>query len=480
MANEYLHGVYTSETETEIVEVSEIDIAQVVIGTAPIHMLADPAAAVNKPIICRNMPEFREKVGFSYDFKKYTVCQSAYASFSVFGVAPLVFINVLDLAKHKAAVEEKEYPVNDNSISIADDVIVSSLVITHEEEPIGAEKYITQWVDGTLVVAFNDEIEGTVKVKYDKAAPEKVTSADIVGSWNTDTDEFTGVEAIRLINPALNALPTIITAPGWSKNDVVGAILDAKCKQINGCYSAFAFSDIDTAKATTRKKAIEEKKARTFTANSAACYPMISKNGYTIAYSAYLAALIMYLAAKKDGVTCDSPSNKSIDIDKMVLEDGTELFYDSIAGNELNAAGIVTIISRGGKWYAWGNNTAAYPATKDPKDRWIMTRLSFNWVENDFINTYIAGVDDSLSPKKVEDSVTDANIKLASLASDGKIIAAKIVFNAADNPVDKMLQGQFKFRTRLAGNIPAEYFENEFSYDKEAFENAMFGGVTNE
>lgn len=472
----YKHGIRTGETPTEMPPEQLSNITQVVIGTAPIHMTDDPNSAVNKPILCSSMSEFKSKFGYSDDFNKYTACQSAFASFEIFKIAPIVVINVFDPTKHFEAVEAKEIPVNDNSIIIEDDVIASSLKITSGDSTIEADNYIAEWVDGVFSVHFVEKIEGIVSVEYNRAAPEKVTNADIIGSWNTDTDVRTGAELIKNIFPMIGFVPAVITAPGWSKDNLVGAILEAKCQNINGCYKSMAICDIGADNNRTRAQAIAAKKERTLDKNCIAAFPMVKKDGHIIAYSAYLAALIMYQATEKNGITCQSPSNRELDIDNAVLEDGTPVFYDQLDGNELNAEGIVTIISRNGL-FSWGNNTAAYPGTKDPVERWAMTRLSFFWLENDFINSYFSKVDGALSKRMVEDILTDENIKLSSFSKAGYIIGGKIAYNAADNPADELLNGHFKFRSSIAGNIPGEDIENDFEFDIKALENAILGGA---
>lgn len=49
----YKHGVYTSEVATSLVAPIEGTAGlMVVVGTAPVNMLADPAGAVNRPLLC--------------------------------------------------------------------------------------------------------------------------------------------------------------------------------------------------------------------------------------------------------------------------------------------------------------------------------------------------------------------------------------------------------------------------------------------
>ena len=80
---------------------------QVIIGTAPVNLAADPYKATNVPMIAYSFSEAVEQVGYSDDFKNYTLCQSMDACFRVLNVAPIILINVLDPKKHKKANEEQ-------------------------------------------------------------------------------------------------------------------------------------------------------------------------------------------------------------------------------------------------------------------------------------------------------------------------------------------------------------------------------------
>lgn len=475
--SKYLHGVYPKTADTEMNEDSTVAFAQVVIGTAPVHWLDNPSAAVNTPILCENLTDCKNKIGYSTDFEKYTLCQSIFASCILFVVAPIVFINVLDPAKHKKAAEEKTYTIKDNSVTIADDVIVSSLTITKNDEKMDKESYVTEWVDGKLVINFVDEQTGEVTIGYDVIDPSAVTKNDIIGAYNPTTDKRTGAELIKDVFPKCGVVPLLTLAPGWTTDDEVGAVLMGKMAEINGCYKSFVLLDLDTTKARTRAEAIKEKSERTMNEDCIALFPMIKKNGYIISYSAYLAAQIMSQAAETDGITCKSPSNKAMNIDDCVLADGTSVFYDQEDGNELNAAGIVTIIARNG-WYTWGNNTAAYPETTDPVKRWIMTRLAFKYIENDYVSTIAPHIDDDLNKDKIIDNATTAyNIKLAAWAATGRIIKGTITYKAADNTANSVANGKFKVRTKLAANVPGETIENEFAFDLDALIEAVTGGA---
>ena len=104
----YQHGIRVEEEGSYVAE-PETGTAglQVIFGTAPVNLAENQAAAVNTPVVCRNIMEAKTKLGYSQDYKKYTLCQAMYASFQAFAVAPVVFINVLDPEKHKRENTER-------------------------------------------------------------------------------------------------------------------------------------------------------------------------------------------------------------------------------------------------------------------------------------------------------------------------------------------------------------------------------------
>ena len=57
------------------------------------------------------------------------------------------------------------------------------------------------------------------------------------------------------------------------------------------------------------------------------------------------------------------------------------------ANSYLNANGIITAI-RLPEWKAWGNNTAMYPASKDPTKRWSKCVMMLNYLQNRFKTEY--------------------------------------------------------------------------------------------
>ena len=150
----YKHGVYTSEVATSMVApITGTAGLQVIVGTAPVNMLKDPAAAVNVPLLVNSYKEAVEAVGYLPDFASYTLCECISANFSVVGIAPMVLINVLDPAKHKVAITGGTIQVNDGVAVLEETgVLLEGLTVKSGSNTLTAgTDYTTTWNDdGTL------------------------------------------------------------------------------------------------------------------------------------------------------------------------------------------------------------------------------------------------------------------------------------------------------------------------------------------
>ena len=208
-------------------------------------MLKDPAAAVNVPLLVNNYKEAVEAVGYNDDFEAYTLCECISAAFSVVGVAPMVLINVLDPAKHKADISEKTMQVNDG-VAVLDEVgvLLEGLTIKADATPLEAGKdYTTTWNnDGTLNIVLlkggAGEKATTLTATGSKIDPSKVKAADIVGGVDISSGKETGLEVVRQVYPKLSMTPGILLAPRFSADATVSAALQAKTKSINSVFGA--------------------------------------------------------------------------------------------------------------------------------------------------------------------------------------------------------------------------------------------------
>ena len=481
------HGVFIVEEATALtVPISGRSSVQVVIGTAPVNMAEDPAAVVNTPILANSAAEAMAAPGYSTDMGKgkYTLCQTMYATNNIYQVSPVVYINVLDPARHKKSLEEAQYPVSQMQAVIpVEGVLINGLTVKNADGStaltLNTDYTAAFNSDGHLVLTLIEGGAGAsaenLKVSGEQIDPSVVTKTDIVGAYDPLTGKETGAEVIRQVFPKLGIVPGLLLAPGWSQEPEVGIALAAKAANINGVFKAMALLDLDTTKAKKYTDTKRVKEDSGFT--SPYCYPLwpCDKVGDLIlAKSAVVGALVSYVDASNDDVPSNSPSNTLLGVTGQCLADGTEVTLDQDQGSTVNEYGVTTAINMNG-WKLWGNYTGAYPASTDAKDIWFPVRRMFNWQGNTFIQTYFSKVDDPMNTVLIESVVDSENIRCAAYAPD-KWAGAEIEYRADDNPTTDILAGKMTFRQRIAPYTPAQEIENILSYDTAMLASAITGG----
>ena len=306
----YKHGVYIFEQDTSLTTPIEGTAGlQVIVGTAPINMVKDPYKVANVPQVCYSFAEAVANVGYSDDFKSFTLCQSIDASFRVFNVAPIILINVLDPSKaaHVTAVEPTGYTLVNGQATLGKSV--TSYAVTKDTTYQSGKTYYTRsddtysavaspsgTISGTVyekvvvsaqgafgvlkdtvvvknaagsttyvedtdyIVDFDENgsvvvsatsagaigATDTVQISFTMLNPAGVTHADIIGGVNASTGALTGLECINKIYPMFGMTPGLLLAPGWSDNENVIAAMEAKCTGINGCFSCECLVDISS------------------------------------------------------------------------------------------------------------------------------------------------------------------------------------------------------------------------------------------
>lgn len=483
MSEKYYHGVRVLEEGTDIAQpiIGTVGM-QVVIGTAPVNLSEDPEAAVNVPVLCYSMTEAKKKLGYSENFEAYTLCQSMYASFIAYAVAPVVFINVLDPAKHKKENTAKEYSVV-NSQAVMDDVtgVLRDSVKVHAGENLLS-------VDTDYLLSFNTKEHLVITMISEQAAaatsvsvesvsidPSAVTFDDIIGGYDVKTGKESGLEVLRQVYPRTGLTTALLLAPGWSHIPEVGAVMISKCEYINGVFSAECLLDLDTAETKLYTDVPSVKEDSGYQDKHAiVLWPMVQAGGKKMYYSAMFGAMAEYTDASNDNIPSLYLSNKLLYVDKAVLGDGTEVFMDREQANTLNASGIMTLVSERG-WRAWGNNTSIYPASKDTKDRWIACRRMFTWMTNRLITVYHDRVDGNANFRLIESICDSENISLNSYVADGKLAGGRIEYNEEENSLENILNGQVVFHIYIAVFTPAEDVVFILKFDPALLEAGLSG-----
>ncbi|HEY9571121.1 MAG TPA: phage tail sheath family protein [Metalysinibacillus sp.] len=472
----FLHGVYTSEKASSMVApVTASASLPVVVGTAPINLAE--SYLVNEPVLCFDYEEATKKLGFSNDFKNYTLCESMYSQFALYGIAPVVFINVLDPTKHKKKEQQPLVFIDGKAVVKTEGVLKESLKLSEVKDGEGQPVE-----DAEVELAFDDDgflnIHAAKNVKeavadFDKLDPTMVTSDEIVGGVSVD-GSYKGLELVSKVFPLFRLVPGTIICPKYSTDPLVAAVMEAKSQHINGVFQAISIPDISTIEVKDYTKVAKAKNDNNIASTyQVPTWPMISLGGKPMHLSTQLASLLGAVDAENEGVPHVSPSNKNLKMDSAILADGTPVVLGLDQSNYLNGQGIVTTLNFIGGHKLWGNRTAAYPANSDAKDAFIPLRRMFNYVANSLVLTYWNKVDVPGDPKLIESVIRSVNTWLDGLTAEGKLLGGRVEFRKELNPPTALSDGKFKFSIFLTPPTPAEVISFELELDHKYFE-ALF------
>lgn len=468
----YKHGIYGSEVPTSLVPMTEISAGlPVVFGTAPVHLATD-RAAVNTPVLCYKYSEAVAALGYSEDWEKYTLCETMKSQFGLFNMAPVVFVNVLDPSKHKAAVADEAVTLTAKQGIIDAEVLLETLVV----KATSAGEALKEGTDYTA--AYNDEdrvvitaLDGgalasaaTCSVSYDKVDASAVTKADIVGGVNA-AGKNEGLEVLTEVYPRFGLIPGIILAPGFSHETDVAAVMKAKADTINGRFKAIAIADIPTATVTKYADVATWKNTNNFVdPQLVACWPKVALGGKEYHLSTQLAGVLCKTDAAHNDVPYWSPSNNSLQCDAAQVDADNEIYLDAETAAYLNGQGIVTAINQNG-WVAWGNRTSAYPGTTDVKDSFIAIRRMFCWVNNTLITTFWSKIDNPINKRLIATIVDSANIWLNGLTAKGYLLGGRVEFREDENTTTDLMDGKINFHVYITPPSPARDIEFVQEYD---------------
>ncbi len=483
----YNHGVRILENQTSLTApILGTAAFQVVIGVSPVNLAEEPYKSTNVVKLAYSLAEASAAVGYSKNLKDYNLNQSINATFTKFAVAPIALINVLDPKKHKAVIPKTTCQVDAlQAIVKIEGILLDTLIVEHGEVVLQADvDYITGFDDnGYVVITLLESGAGaeasTLNITGDKIDPSQVTSADIIGGYNVNTGKESGLELVRQVYPLFGMTPGLITSPGYSKDPTVASVMAAKCLKINGLFTCECIVDLDSTSMGAIKytdiKTVKEKSGLV-SEHLEPVWPKVRIGNEVFYFSAIYSALIAYVDAINDDVPNLSAGNKALPITGLCLddEDDSEIVIDQEQANLINSFGVVTALNFNG-FRSWGNNSAAYPMTTDPKDRWFCCRRFFSWWGNSFILSYFQKVDDPADTRLIQ-SICDAeNIRGNSYMAQGKCAGARIIYREDENPITDILNGKIQFHQYLAPYTPAEDILNVLEFDPTMLETALGG-----
>lgn len=479
-------GIHIHEAATSIQtpKVASVGIPFVV-GTAPVQSALRPAKP-NVPVLVTSWDEAVEKLGFSYDWEAYSLCEFAYSHFKLYGCQPVIFCNINDPASMKREEAAADYTVADHRVAVSVDAIADTIKVSVAEgagETV-ATRALERDTDYSILYDRDDTdtyvcivelLEDgsaydaeTVSVAYSAADPKTATVADVVD----------GVAQVDACLTAVGLVPDLIAAPGWSHNTVVAAVMATKAAAINGLFKGKAVIDADSGEdgVTEYSQLSGYKNKNNFVdVDQIICWPMVQLGDHRFHLSTQLCGLMATVDAGNRGIPYESPSNKNLNMDTCVLKDGTPVNLtwnqvDLIAGSW----GVVTAVNfLDSGWVAKGNYTACYPGNTDVKDQFIPVSRMFDFIGNTLIRTFWSKLDKPMTPALRDSILQTCNIWLGGLTGGGYLYGARAEMLAEENPLTSLLDGIITLHIYNAPPVPAQEIDFILEYDVSYMETAL-------
>lgn len=451
------HGVNVTEQPTSVsTPVVAASGVPFVVGTAPVQSADSPAKSVI-PVLCTSWAEAVEKLGYSDDWKKYTLCEFMYSHFKLYGCQPVIFCNVLDASK-SVEVAAADMAVTNHKVQLPIEAVESTVAVKNGGTALTLNTDYATYYDGEYLVI--ELISGADA--YDVASLNVAYSK--VNTTVTTTDIANGIEAIELCLTTVGTVPDLICAPGWSQEPAIAAAMATKASGINGLFKGKALVDIKDV--ATYTDAITAKSSNNLTDNNQiACWPMVTLGGQKFHLSTQIAGLMAQVDTDNGGCPYESPSNRALQIDGLCLADGTEVTLTHAQANQLMFAGIVTGLNFVSGWVAWGNYTGCYPTNTDVKDNMISISRMFDWVGNTLIKTFWSKLDQPMNRRLIDTILDTANIWINGLAGQGYLLGGRVEMNGDENPETNLMAGIIKLHVYLTPPSPAQEINFELEYD---------------
>ncbi len=455
---EYLHGAYGQiQTLATRVAVKCLN-AIVYVGTAPVHTVAGGAANVNRPILVNNIAEARKFFGYSEEWDKYTLCEAMHAHLESKGVGPLVLINVLDPAVHKAAESGtvSQTPVNGKvTIANAEEIILDTVAVTGKAK--GTDYSVTYDHTKKLLTISEKELgslgDEALTVTYNKVDASVVSAEDVIGTCD-GMGLNTGIHAIKNVYQETGFIPSFLLAPGFSSLPAVHRTMINNSEKVNSHWDVYVMADLpivdESGTSITLESAATWKNSNGYnTANETVYFPLAKgTDGKVYHLSVLAAANFQQLLVAQDGIPYKTASNTECTISNLYLGEGdvARVYDDYLINNYLNRNGIASATYIGGRWVIWGCHSANYDASADSQIEVAETnRMMLFYLCNDFQHRRTRDVDKPLTSNDIKTIVAEEQTRLDALVKIGALTYGSIHLSAEADAHSDMMKGDYKF-----------------------------------
>lgn len=464
------HGINVREVPTSIKPAVTAGNLPVIFGASPINRAKEPK--INEVQILFSMEQVHKYFGYAKDYENYTLTEAADVFFQLYGIAPVVFINVLDPAKHKKIIAESTVNLIKDSYEIKSIGILKETLIVKKGGTTANlySDYILDWTSsGLKIIAIDGGLlseNDAISISYSELDPSMITEEELIGTKKDG--KSTGLALVEEVYPKTRKVPTMLLAPQFGESSIVAAIIDSKANNINNCFTCMSLVDVSESISDYTKVPEYKNNNNILSPNQILCFPKLKLGSNVYRFSVQLAAHMMAVDFSNSDVPKESPSNKNMKIDGMVAKrDGVyqEVNLSLPEANYLNDNGIITGLNFINGWVAWGNRTACYPANTDVKDSFIPVKRMFQYYGTSFILTHWIDVDKPIGLRLIDNIVDSRNeFYLAEIAKEN-IIDGRIEFLEQENPTIDLMDGKLVFHHYLTIGSPAERITSLLEFD---------------
>lgn len=514
----FKHGVYVEERSGSPASINSADSAiPFVVGTAS-GVGANGNLPVNEPKLISSFNEYQATFGYvgareatSNTKVKgfvFSLDEFAKAYFSLYNAKPAIIVNVLDPTNNSNKTSGTRVStglkfdtrtgraVFDDYQAIASSIVISTpgaegedpitfsvangdLLLIHEN----GGYYLQSTLNSSNL--FKVDTSKTYSVTYSIVISSAITSAEIIGSYNSTTGKRTGLELIKEVFPRFRVIPSLIVVPKYCQINAVAIKMQTLANGISDLFKAVALIDLPAGSVTVGGSTIagpaEYTSVPTFKAQSTLddrqailTWPCVNYSGELYGGSSHLAGIIAETDAAHDGVPFVSPSNKRIYCSGLCDSNGAGIWLDATQANYLNSQGVNTTQNWLTAWKYWGNSTACYPENNTVKDYFIPIRRMFGWISNSLVINYFSEIDSATTRRKIESIIDRANIWFNSLKAGGYIVGGRVEFNSDENPLEDMAAGHYRFHAYATPPSPLQAMDWIIEYDI-SYLNELYG-----
>lgn len=463
---DYKHGAYGEIRATDSRTTETSKCAIVYVGTAPVHSIDGGASNVNVPVVVHNIAEAREYFGYSDDWAKYTLCEAMHVHFENKAVGPLVLINVLNPATHKASAggTVSKTPKNGRvTIPAAQDIILDTV-----EVKSGSGDNATTKVKGIdYAIAYSIEKETltitelakgalgaeALTITYSSVDASTVTADDVIGS-SDGMGMNTGIFAIQNVQQKTGLIPSYLCVPGFSGVPAVHAAMEQNSVKVNGHWDVYMFVNLpimDGETALTLDSVVTYKNANGYDKeNETVYFPMANGiDGKTYHVSVLSAANFQELLSAQDGIPYKTASNTDCPIIENLYQGEANVgrvYDDSLINEKLNKNGIASAAYVGGRWAIWGCHSADYSQSNADQINVAETnRMMLYYISNDFQYRRMQDVDKPMTYNDLQTIVSEEQARLDALVNIGALTRGVVTLNATAQARSDIMEGNYSF-----------------------------------